>query len=101
MERLSDSERALVRPGGPPSGADAMKAVLTDRRFSDPEWIFERKLDGIRCIAVRDGGEVRLWSRNDLSMNGRYPEVVEALGAQACERFAVDGEVVAFDGDQT
>ena len=33
-----------------------MKAVLTQERFSDPDWIFERKLDGIRCIAIRDGG---------------------------------------------
>jgi DNA ligase D-like protein (predicted ligase) len=99
--KLTDEERALVRPGAPPTGADAMKAVLTDARFSDPEWIFERKLDGIRCIAVRDGAEVRLWSRNDLSMNARYPEVAEALGAQAAQSFAVDGEVVAFDGDQT
>src|SRR4051812_37450633 len=98
---LSDEERTLVRPGGPPTGADAMKAVLTDDRFSDPEWMFERKLDGIRCIAVRDGGDVRLLSRNDLSMNARYPEVAEALGAQAAQRLAVDGEVVAFDGDQT
>src|SRR5437763_1472543 len=32
-----------------------MKAVLTKRRFSDPDWIFERKLDGIRCVAIRDG----------------------------------------------
>jgi DNA ligase D-like protein (predicted ligase) len=78
-----------------------MKAVLTDERFSDPEWIFERKLDGVRCVAVRDGASVRLLSRNDLSMNARYPEVVAALAAQACERFAVDGEIVAFDGDQT
>jgi DNA ligase D-like protein (predicted ligase) len=78
-----------------------MKAVLTDERFSDPEWIFERKLDGVRCVAVRDGASVRLLSRNDLSMNDRYPEVVAALEAQACERFAVDGEIVAFDGDQT
>jgi bifunctional non-homologous end joining protein LigD len=37
-----------------------MKAVLTDERFSDPGWIYERKLDGIRCIAIRDGGPVRL-----------------------------------------
>jgi DNA ligase D-like protein (predicted ligase) len=98
---LSEAERALVRPGPPPTGADAMKAVLTDARFSDPEWIFERKLDGVRCIAVRDGRDVRLWSRNDLSLNGRYPEVAEAIGAQAPERFALDGEVVAFEGAQT
>jgi bifunctional non-homologous end joining protein LigD len=78
-----------------------MKAVLTDERFSDPSWIFERKLDGIRCIAVRDGGPVKLWSRNDLALNDRYPEIAEALERQPAPRFAVDGEVVAFDGAQT
>ena len=55
----------------------------------------------MRCIAIRDGGPVRLLSRNDLSMNDRYPEVVEALEAQDCRRFAIDGEVVAFDHGQT
>jgi DNA ligase D-like protein (predicted ligase) len=78
-----------------------MKAVLTDERFSDPDWIFERKLDGIRCVAIRDGGPVRMLSRNDLSLNERYPEIAEALGGQQQRRFAVDGEVVAFDGAQT
>jgi bifunctional non-homologous end joining protein LigD len=83
----------------PPTGSDAMKATLTDARFSDPDWIFERKLDGIRCVAVRDGGATKLLSRNNLALD--FPEVAEALDAQKRERFAVDGEVVAFDGDQT
>jgi bifunctional non-homologous end joining protein LigD len=78
-----------------------MKAVLTDARFTDEGWIFERKLDGIRCIAVRDGDPVKLWSRNDLALNARYPEIAEALEGQPAPRFAVDGEVVAFDGAQT
>ncbi len=81
-----------------PTTAGAMKAVLTDERFSDPDWIFERKLDGIRCVAIRDGERVRMLSRNDLSLNGRYPEIATALEAQECTRFAVDGEVVAADG---
>jgi bifunctional non-homologous end joining protein LigD len=98
---LTGEERGLVVPGDPPTGADAMKAVLTRERFSDPAWIYERKLDGIRCIAVRDGADTRLWSRNDLSMNARYPEVAEAIAGQPRTRFAVDGEVVAFDGPQT
>lgn len=84
-----------------PTSAGAMKAVLTDARFSDPAWIFERKLDGVRCVAIRDGGPVRLLSRNDLSMNARYPEVAEALEGQRTSRFALDGEVVAFRGSQT
>jgi bifunctional non-homologous end joining protein LigD len=74
-----------------------MKAVLWDEPFSDPDWIFERKLDGVRCLAHRDGADVRLVSRTDRSMNGDYPELVEALQAEPCEDFVVDGEVVAFD----
>jgi DNA ligase D-like protein (predicted ligase) len=85
----------------PPSTAAAMKAVLTDERFSDPDWIYERKLDGIRCIAIRDGGPVRLLSRNDLSLNGRFPTIAAALERQPAKRFAIDGEVVAFSGRQT
>ena len=65
-----------------PTHANAMKAVLTDERFSDPDWIFERKLDGIRCVAIRDGARVRLLSRNDLSLNERYPDLARALEAE-------------------
>ena len=78
-----------------------MKALLTNERFSDAGWLYERKLDGIRCLAVRHGREVRLRSRNDLSLNGRFPELVQALGRDRAHRFAVDGEVVAFSGAQT
>jgi bifunctional non-homologous end joining protein LigD len=98
---LSPPERSLLRPAPAPTGAHAMKAVLTGARFDDDNWIFERKLDGVRCVAVRDGGPVTLLSRNDLSLNGRYPEIATALEAQPQRRFAVDGEVVAFDGAQT
>ncbi len=78
-----------------------MKAVLTDERFSDPDWIYERKLDGIRCIAIKAEQQVRLLSRNDLSLNGRFPEVVEALETDPVTDVVVDGEVVAFEGAQT
>ena len=78
-----------------------MKAVLTDERFSDPDWIFERKLDGIRCLAFKRDGEVRLRSRNDLSLNGRFPEIAAALEDDAAADVVLDGEVVAFDGAQT
>jgi hypothetical protein len=74
-----------------------MKAVLTDEPFDDPGWIFERKLDGIRCMAHRDGGgPVRLVSRTDKDMTGQFPEVAEALEGQPCGDFVVDGELVAF-----
>jgi bifunctional non-homologous end joining protein LigD len=101
LNTLSDDERELLRPAPAPTRARVMKAVLTSERFSDDGWIFERKLDGVRCVATRDGGPVALLSRNDLSLNGRYPELAAALDAQPQRRFAIDGEVVAFDGAQT
>lgn len=101
LGKLGESERALLGSADPPTGAQAMKATLSRAPFSDPDWIFERKLDGIRCIAVRTGREVRLLSRNDLTMNDRFPEIAEALAGQECSRFACDGEVVAFDGVAT
>jgi DNA ligase D-like protein (predicted ligase) len=102
LDTLDAAERELIAAADPPTGSQAMKATLTRERFSDPEWIFERKLDGIRCIATRTPNErVQLHSRNGLSMNGRFPEIVEALSTQDCQSFAVDGEVVAFEGSAT
>src|SRR3954453_11020065 len=92
---------ALTAPESSLRGSDAMRAVLTKERFSDPEWIFERKLDGIRCVALRDGDDVRLLSRTDLPLDRRYPEIADALASEPRTRFAVDGEVVAFEGSRT
>jgi bifunctional non-homologous end joining protein LigD len=79
-----------------------MKAVLTDAPFSDPDWVFERKLDGVRCLAHRDGGGApRLVSRTDRDMTGQFPELAEALAAEPCPDFVVDGEIVAFAGGIT
>ena len=99
--KLTGGEREQVREGPAPAGADVMKAVLCRTPFSDPDWIFERKLDGIRCVGIRHGAGVRMLSRNDLDLSGRFPEVREALAVQAGARFAVDGEVVAFDRGRT
>jgi DNA ligase D-like protein (predicted ligase) len=73
-----------------------MKAVLTADRPSGEGWVFERKLDGIRCLAVKDGGHTRLYSRNELSLDDRYAELRAALDADPADRFVVDGEAVVF-----
>jgi DNA ligase D-like protein (predicted ligase) len=78
-----------------------MKAKLTDRPFSDPNWVFERKLDGIRAEVRRDGGEVTLTSRTGKPLTPAYPELVEALEAEPANEFVADGEIVAFDGSRT
>ena len=84
-----------------PSWLDPELATLTADRFTDPAWIFERKFDGERCLAFRDGGRLRLMTRNQQQVTGTYPEIAETLAAQDAADFIVDGEVVAFDGDQT
>ena len=78
-----------------------MLATLVDHAFARDGWLFERKLDGERCLALKQGTDVRLFSRNQKPLNGTYPELVEALAAQDSQSFAVDGEVVAFEGRQT
>jgi bifunctional non-homologous end joining protein LigD len=62
-------------------------------------WVLERKLDGLRCVAVRNAQGVRLWSRNQLSYTDRFPHLVAALAALPAGDFTLDGEIVAFDGD--
>jgi bifunctional non-homologous end joining protein LigD len=98
---LPEELGGLLRDEKVPEWRSPTLATLTDRRFSDPEWIFERKLDGVRGLAFRDGDQVRLMSRNRLSLNNTYPEVVEALAKQDTTRFVVDGEIVAFEGRRT
>src|SRR5215216_7425901 len=75
-----------------------MKAVLTAERPAGPEWVFERKLDGIRCLAVKKGGRTRLYSRNELSLNDRYAPLAAALDTDPADGFVIDGEAVAFVG---
>lgn len=81
-------------------GYQPMKAVLFDRPFSDPEWLFERKLDGVRCGASRQQGRVILVSRSGRRLNETYPELVDALETGGPD-LLLDGEVVAFKGGQS
>jgi bifunctional non-homologous end joining protein LigD len=98
---LPDVLRGALRDETVPTWRSPTLATLTDRRFSDPQWIFERKLDGVRALAFRDGDQVRLLSRNRLSLNNTYPEIVEALAKQDTSQFVMDGKIVAFEGRRT
>jgi bifunctional non-homologous end joining protein LigD len=78
-----------------------MLATLTDRRDFGDDWLLERKFDGERCVARKAGGEVRLESRTAKDLTGTYPEVRAAVAAQRNRELLLDGEVVAFAGEQT
>src|SRR6187401_2458151 len=67
-----------------------MAATLTQERFTGPEWIFERKLDGIRLLAFRTGDQVRLLTRNRLARD--IPRVARAIRALPVDDVVLDGE---------
>jgi ATP-dependent DNA ligase len=68
-----------------------MAATLTPERFSGPDWIFERKFDGIRLLAFKNRGTVRLLSRNRLPQD--VPAVADAVGALPVGDAILDGEL--------
>src|SRR5258708_26881049 len=68
-----------------------MAATLTQERFAAPEWIFERKLDGIRLLAFKNGREIRLLSRNGVPQS--LPGIAEAIVSLPARDVILDGEV--------
>lgn len=78
-----------------------MLAVLVPQPFSRQGWLFEPKLDGERCLVLRSGTDIQLFSRNHKCLNEKYPELLTAFRRQRAERLAVDGEIVAFEGSVT
>lgn len=80
---------------------DPMLAKLTYDYFDDPDWIYERKFDGQRCIAYKKGNNVRLMSRNEKEANAYYPELVVAMQQIGPKNVVVDGEIVAFEKNVT
>jgi bifunctional non-homologous end joining protein LigD len=78
-----------------------MKAKLHDGPFSDPAWVFERKLDGIRAVVHRTPHAATLTSRTGKDLTPAYPELIEALEAEPASAFLADGEIVAFEGSRT
>ncbi len=74
-----------------PEWLEPMAATLTQERFSSPEWLFERKFDGIRLLAYKRGSDVRLYSRNRLPQD--LPSVASAVAALPVADAILDGEI--------
>ncbi len=73
---------------------EPMEALLVEELPTDPGWQFEPKWDGFRCIAVRDGSDVALWSKSDKPLGRYFPEVVAMLAQLRSTRFILDGELI-------
>ena len=74
-----------------PEWIEPMAATLTQDRFTGPEWIFERKFDGIRLLAFKRGSDVQLFSRNRLPQ--RIPALADAISQLPADTLILDGEV--------
>ena len=80
-----------------PRWISPMLATLHKEPFSDKEWIFEEKFDGIRCLAVKKAGRVTLYSRNHKNLSAVFPEIVSDLESRKSKNYVADGEIVAFN----
>jgi bifunctional non-homologous end joining protein LigD len=97
---LLDPEHASgARRASMPRTLSPMLPSLADRAFSNPNWLFEPKLDGYRVIGTVENGNVRLTSRRGLDCSPEYPWLVDALARQPYKNAIFDGEIVALDDD--
>lgn len=94
---LDSGLRALLVASPQPRWIAPMLATLTHQHFSADGWLFERNLDGERCLAFCSATGVRLLSRNQRELGGTYPEIVDALQDGRVHEVVLDGEVVALD----
>ena len=76
---------------------EPMECLPVEAIPEDAQWQYELKLDGYRTIAVKDSGEVSLFSRNGNSFDAKFPQVADALLELRVKRFVFDGEIVALD----
>ena len=86
---------------------EPMEALLAEELPAGTGWQYEPKWDGFRCIAVRDGSEVELWSKSGKPLARYFPEVQDMFGRLKAKRFVIDGELlivsegaIAFDALQ-
>ena len=94
-KKLSPELIKKCRKRKQPIFVEPMLATLTKKYFSSDQWLYEHKFDGVRCIAIKKNGIVRLMSRNHRTMNNEYPELEKALKAQKADNFIIDGEIIA------
>lgn len=77
-----------------------MECTQTERIPDGPQWQYEPKWDGFRCLAFRDGGDIYLQSKSAQPLARYFPEVVENLKKLKAKRFVLDGELMVESGNE-
>ncbi|HEY0439502.1 MAG TPA: ATP-dependent DNA ligase [Xanthobacteraceae bacterium] len=83
----------VLKPPLPP-----MEALSVDAIPAGPEWQYEPKWDGFRCLIFRDGDEITLQSKSGQPLTRYFPEIAEAAAALTPDAFVLDGEIVVPEG---
>ena len=84
-------------PKAKPHFIEPTKPRLMETPPTTGDWIYELKFDGIRAIAVKDGGKVNLFSRNRNELRARFSEIADAVKKLSIQECVIDGEIVALD----
>jgi bifunctional non-homologous end joining protein LigD len=100
LQLIEELDLSLMPAKPLPRFIDPMQASLAKEPFDSPDWIFETKMDGFRAIAVIDSsGKARLWSRNQLPLEPKFPMILDAVNQLKLRSTILDGEIVALDGE--
>ncbi len=94
---IQAAELQGAHKGAMPSRVEPMLATLGEHPFSDPNWLFEIKWDGVRAQARIENGTLALRSRTGADITKRYPELASLPQALTAHQAIVDGEIVALD----
>lgn len=94
---MHPAELPGARKAAMPARISPMLATLIEKPFSDPEWLFEIKWDGVRCLAFLNDGKLTLRARSDSNITARYPELAALPEWLHARRAILDGEIVSLD----
>jgi ATP-dependent DNA ligase len=89
QRRVMRGSMLPIRPPYP-----VMDAQLVERIPVGPQWVYEPKWDGFRCLAFRDGDEIELQAKSGKSLSRFFPDIVSMLGVLDASVFVIDSELV-------
>jgi bifunctional non-homologous end joining protein LigD len=91
-DELQDTRKTAM-----PSRLEPMLASIGDHPFSNPNWLFEIKWDGVRALAWIDNGSLTIRARSGAEITARYPELASLPASIAASQALLDGEIAALD----
>ena len=93
LERMRGSRQKRDNPGF----VTPMAALAVEALPEGPDWSYELKLDGYRALIIKDGGSIKLRSRNDKDLLSMYPALAATARRLQADQAVIDGEIVAVD----